>query len=91
MAKQAYFFLSTDRSGTNAHYRIADPLSDELIRDEIVSRHVGWEFSKAPFVEPWASNSEILHLLIIRSSVFPDSDSSLGIGENRQYYQKLSN
>src|SRR5262245_36807693 len=38
VAKQLYFFLSTDRSDTNPHYRIANPLIDEQVREEIVSR-----------------------------------------------------
>jgi hypothetical protein len=63
LAKQIYFFLSKDRSATNNHYRIADPLSDESKRDEIISRHIGWEFWTLGGCEPWISNPKVRSLV----------------------------
>ena len=63
LAKQLYFFLSKDRSATNNHYRIADPLSDEGLRNEIISRHIGWEFANLGGCEPWISNLEVRRLV----------------------------
>ncbi len=63
LAKQAYFFLSRDRSMTSRHYRIADPLRDERLQDAIVSRHIGWELWNARDREPWTSKPEVRHLL----------------------------
>ncbi len=63
LAKQLYFFLSKDRSTTNNHYRIADPLNDETLRAEIISRHIGWEFWRSGGCEPWISKSEVRRLL----------------------------
>jgi len=63
LAKQLYFFFSTDRSGTSNHYRIANPLSDKALRDEIISRHIGWEFWMSGGCEPWKSNPDVFRLL----------------------------
>src|SRR5258708_23633898 len=56
LAKQLYSFLRNDRSETNRHYRIADPLSDDTLCDEIISRRIGWEFWYSGGREPWISN-----------------------------------
>jgi len=47
LAKQLYFFLDVDAKA-DSRYRIAsfeltNPLTDGLLLEEIVSRHVGWE------------------------------------------------
>jgi hypothetical protein len=63
LAKQTYYFLNKDPSGVDNQYRVADPLSDEQVRDEIVSRHIGWEFWFSGGGEPWASNPEARRLL----------------------------
>lgn len=63
LAKQLYFFLSVDRSGTNDHYRVANPLVDEALRNEIISRHIGWEFWYSGGYEPWTNQPEIQNIL----------------------------
>lgn len=42
--KQLYFFLCSESPDYNDKYRIANPLEDKLIRQEIVNRHIGWEY-----------------------------------------------
>jgi len=63
LAKQLYFFLGTDRSGTSSQYRIANPLVDELLREEIISRHIGWEFWLSVQFHPGMKSADVLHLL----------------------------
>ena len=63
LSKQLYFFLSTDCAGTNSHYTIADPLSDQSKCDGIISRHIGWEFWQLVGCEPWISNLEVRDLV----------------------------
>ena len=44
LAKQLYYFLSVDGPVSSEKYRIANPLVDEQLQEEIVSRHIGWEY-----------------------------------------------
>lgn len=63
LAKQLYFFFGTDRSETSAQYRLANPLVDERLRDEIVSRHIGWEFWLSHNSRPRPTSADIQDLL----------------------------
>lgn len=78
VAKQLYYLFNRDQSPKNVRYRLADPLTDEPICDEIVSRHIGWEFWASGIDEPWASDAEVCLLLgpECKSSVHQDQPAS---------------
>jgi hypothetical protein len=62
LAKQLYFFAGVKRPETGHRYRIADPLADERLRDEIVSRQIGWEACGSGDYGPWATNPDVTEL-----------------------------
>jgi hypothetical protein len=75
LAKQLFFFLSKDRTGTSVRYRIANPLVDDEICDEIVSRMVGFELYWAPGYS-FRSEADFLLGPDGRSSKKPDQRAS---------------
>lgn len=78
VAKQLYYLFTRDQSTNNVRYRLADPLTDEQICDEIVCRHIGWEFCDSGIREPWASHADVRRLLgpECKSSVHQDLPAS---------------
>ena len=62
LAKQLYLFLGARPPWPITRYRIADPLVDEQIREEIVSRHIGWEFVAGGW-DPWVNRADLRFLL----------------------------
>lgn len=45
IAKQLYFFLTEDQTIQSPKYRIANPLEDKPLQQEIIDRHIAWEFA----------------------------------------------
>jgi hypothetical protein len=91
VAKQIYLSLNPERAAAWPRYRVANPLVDRPIRDEIVSRHVGWEFwfpgkpalgdANATLPEPWSRDSEISCLLKFGSSKHSNQPASWALAE----------
>lgn len=44
ICKQLYFYLNPDGINLSPNYRIANPLEDKQLQQEIVNRHIGWEY-----------------------------------------------
>lgn len=81
LAKQLYYFLSIDSPTLNDHYRIANPLVDERLQEEIVLRHIGWE-CWLPENNNWQIDQpDLSHLLQCRSSVYDDQLASWALVE----------
>ena len=76
IAKQLYYYLNIDRSEISIHYRIANPLEDKILKEEIVSRHIGWEYLSLSESNPWANNLEVQRLLQCMSTVKEGEPSS---------------
>jgi len=74
VAKQLYYLFNGDQPANNIRYRIADPLRDKRICDEIACRHIGWELWVSGIPEPWAHHAEV------RSLLGPECESSVHQG-----------
>lgn len=84
ICKQLYCFLNFKDFYNNKKYRIANPIDDNLIRQEITNRHIGWEYwlkKQYGTITRWDNNAivkEILNDKKYRSSFNFPSETSTG-------------
>lgn len=63
MAKQLFCCFSNEIPFPTERYRLANPFQDPMIRDEIISRHVGWEIYQYNYTGSWSYDERVASLL----------------------------